>query len=272
MVNALPIVERKGKKYFVDARLGEMRNIKDPGDVLPYVPIEHQTIGESVMKRLQKRRAYLNSHPKARQAVERRILKLKGWHFESNRHSLAAKGIATGHKTTARATPKAPNLQPFALKHKDVKEGTGETFQYDVLGQFWGDDRGGEEVGKVYQEKEKGRKAEIKWLSPEEYLKLADRVIEEKENTTEEKRYVKDLTQSALRGDKFAMPWLEYDSQMKVTGQEGAHRARMAKELGIAKIPVVVVQTNPKWQDSAEWAKYKREKGIDGYSQVVQKT
>jgi len=79
-MKALPIIERQGKKYFVDARLGEMRNIEDPSDAKPYVPIE-----------------YLPFHGKKKKYIG--VKGKKGWHLESARHSLARRGVKTGRKT-----------------------------------------------------------------------------------------------------------------------------------------------------------------------------
>lgn len=36
MVTALPIYKIKGKYYYLDKRLGEYRNVKDPGDRKPF--------------------------------------------------------------------------------------------------------------------------------------------------------------------------------------------------------------------------------------------
>jgi len=49
---ALPVVEHNGKKYYLDRRLGEMRSVKDPNDVLHYIPVEfldEEVAGKSAM-------------------------------------------------------------------------------------------------------------------------------------------------------------------------------------------------------------------------------
>jgi hypothetical protein len=51
------------------------------------------------------------------------------------------------------------------------------------------------------------------------------------------KERIKKLKESVLTGCKLPMPFIDY----KIEGQEGRHRAVVARELGIKKIPVLKV-------------------------------
>ena len=98
------------------------------------------------------------------------------------------------------------------------------------------------EEGASYMLKAKGLKAYIAEMSPKEYLTRCAKEIFR--NTIENQvralskdnlsRY-KQLMQS---GTKFDMPVLNYAG----TTQEGRHRAYVANELGIKKIPVLIVE------------------------------
>jgi hypothetical protein len=201
----------------------------------------------------------------------------KGWRLESARHSLARRGIETkgiekdpqrmwNVRVAAHADATQKELQPFALKHKDVKEGAGETYQYDVLGQFYGEDRGGEKVGKLYQRYYKGRKAEIVWMTPDEYFEKVNLGIKGKgyEHDIREglgEKGIKKYADAMRKGDKFAMPWLEY-RKGKYDGHEGKHRVAAAKLLGIKKIPVVISNQLTEGEDHRRWMKAKEKYGI----------
>jgi len=198
----------------------------------------------------------------------------KGWVQESTRHSLAAKGIETGRKilkhistkTLQEPDSKEQNLQPFALEHKNVKEGHGESFQYEVLGQFYPE----EEHGAAYQKYYKGRVATIEWMSPDEYIERIEKGIQETHSDYKFKpeeriniETIDKLVNAMKNGDKFAMPWLEYENG-KYAGQEGIHRAYAAKQFGAKEIPVVVADRDmAKYCDVGAWRKYKIEHGLE---------
>lgn len=156
---------------------------------------------------------------------------------------------------------------PFAQVHSQVKEGHGESYQYDVIGQFYPE----REIAREYQQKHKGREAHIEYMSPDDYFKKIDQDINKfKANeglyaidggppyeATHEQ--VKKYKAAAMRGDKFAMPWIDY-KKGEWTGQEGRHRALMAKELGVEKMPVVIVNEDlERYQEPRGWVE-KREK------------
>ena len=98
------------------------------------------------------------------------------------------------------------------------------------------------ESGASYMLKAKGLKAYIAEMSPKEYL---TRCAKEIFRSTIENQVIalskdnlpkyKQLMQS---GTKFDMPVLNYAN----TTQEGRHRAYVANELGIKKIPVLIVE------------------------------
>ena len=214
----------------------------------------------------------------------------KGWKSESARHSLASRGVKTKgfeedpqrmwnlrvmahadavQKAEKLAKKQQKKLQPFALKHEDVKEHTGETYQYDVLGQFYGEDRGGEKVGKLYQRYYKGREAAIVWMSPDEYFDKINKGYREKFPSGRDidikegmdKEEVKKLADAMNAGDKFAMPWIDY-RQDKFSGYEGKHRVAAAKLLGIEKIPIVVNNQISESEDHRAWMAAKERYGI----------
>jgi len=143
---------------------------------------------------------------------------------------------------------------PFAQQHKQVKKGYGETFQYDVLGQFH---PGGDEIGKSYQKRRKGRVAHIEYMSPDKYFEKIDegfksRVPTEKlhevmPQISENYRNPK-LLAAAKKGNKFAMPFIEYN-EGEFSGQEGRNRATMAKDLGVEKMPVVIIDKKQEYID-----------------------
>jgi hypothetical protein len=150
-----------------------------------------------------------------------------------------------------------PPRDPFAQRFEQVKKGHGEQYQYDIIGQFYPEP----EIGRDYQQKYKGREAHIEYMSPDEYMnKIGD--IDVKSYLEYDSRRPIPISrekinlykQDALRGDKFAMPWIEY-KEGQYDGQEGRHRAIMAKELGVEKMPVVIINRAPmRYEDPSGWA------------------
>lgn len=249
MVKALPRFVHKGRTYIIDERLNEVRSYEYKKKPIVY-----------------------------RGAKAKSFLKKTGWFGEGARHSLARKGIKTGKKNRGgkkkegeghihkegmtyyhwyEKEAKLADLQPFALTHKEVKKGTGEIWQYDVLGQFHPK---GEATGELYQEKYKGRVAKIEWMKPSDYFKKLG--FEPKEAGISKTRVI-ELAKRMKAGDKFAMPWIEYWKEGKKTtiGHEGKHRVLAAKHLGIEKIPIVIAKVDPeKYADVEGWirGKYKK--------------
>jgi len=148
--------------------------------------------------------------------------------------------------------PETPN--PFAKKSSQVKKGKGESFQYEVLGHFYDD---GGEVGRDYQKLSKGREAHVEMMSPKKYFDEIGQDIDHFSSGTRDadgyRDNIEQYKKAAQRGDKFAMPWIEY-KEGKYDGQEGRHRAAMAHELGVERMPVVVVnQDRERFHDHIEW-------------------
>lgn len=99
--------------------------------------------------------------------------------------------------------------------------------------------------------KEKGRKLEVKMMTPDEYIREAAKVLTARDGTLTTyadlirqrgmspygNKNVQDLQEKLFKGVKLDMPHLDYDWN----GQEGIHRAIAAKWLGLEKIPVTVV-------------------------------
>ncbi len=81
-----------------------------------------------------------------------------------------------------------------------------------------------------------GRKYELVYMSPDEYLNL----LRTKSDIGDVPAFPnKDIANLMRGGEKMPVPWLEYDKAGKIIGQEGRNRALAAKELGIKEIPVV---------------------------------
>jgi len=153
--------------------------------------------------------------------------------------------------------PETPN--PFAKRKNMVKEGKGESFQYDVLGQFYPD---GDSLGKDYQRYSKGREAHIEMMTPQKYFEEIGQNIDEFKsagsNYEGPKANINKYKNDAMQGDKFAMPWIEY-REGKYSGQEGRNRTAMAYNLGAEKIPVVVVNTDMnRFHNHVEWGEIQR--------------
>jgi len=135
--------------------------------------------------------------------------------------------------------PKNKKKNIFAKTVKEIKEGYRDYYPYEVLGQSYPE---GIEMGQDWQRLGKGREAHIEFMTPDEYLNsvgpMADKVNNERSRAQIEK-----YKKSAMAGNKFPLPYLDY-REGTFSGQEGIHRAVMAKELKIEKIPVVKTDTD----------------------------
>jgi len=85
---------------------------------------------------------------------------------------------------------------------------------------------------KDYMARVKGLVGEIFYMTPDEYLEK----IPTAGKTPSSIEYMKS---KIAKGEKLPMPWLDYSGSS--LSQEGRNRAYLAKELGIDKIPVLVV-------------------------------
>ena len=104
--------------------------------------------------------------------------------------------------------------------------------------------------GSVLEGKVKGKTATVVEMTPDEYIERTYRQIfkkptERADAFLEVPQHREDIAKyaEAMRdGDKFPLPYLDY-----VAGQqEGRHRAFAAKEAGIDKIPVVIIDSESK--------------------------
>jgi len=89
------------------------------------------------------------------------------------------------------------------------------------------------------------KEAHVVLMSPDKYLKewefAAIKKPEEAKRVQENAQAKIDIYKDAMnKGDKFPLPWLRYIDG-GFTGQEGYHRANAAKQLGIEKIPVAIL-------------------------------
>jgi len=95
---------------------------------------------------------------------------------------------------------------------------------------------------------EHSKEAHVELMSPDKYLKewefAAIKKPEEAKRVQERAQQKIDIyKESMIKGDKFPLPWLRYIDG-GFTGQEGYHRVNAAKQLGIEKIPVAILDIN----------------------------
>ena len=156
----------------------------------------------------------------------------------------------------------------FAKSVKQISPEHKSTFQYEVLGQMF--DYGGEKneiIGQKYNELKKGKEAHIEFMTPADYFKEIGQDIDLYKNGTrwDEAHEMKERTnklrdmarRNALNNTKFAMPYIQYDDGVfKGTHQEGRHRAFLADQMGIERIPVVKInrKNGPNYTEENEYA------------------
>lgn len=115
-----------------------------------------------------------------------------------------------------------------------------------------------------YQKEVNGKEGEIKWMSPDEYLNTCavafqryqggDATLEEsrqilvdtrRESINDEGEGHPNLIESYkdrwINGEQPPMGYLIHDKKGRWIGQQGMHRALMAKDLGIDEIPVMMI-------------------------------
>jgi hypothetical protein len=144
---------------------------------------------------------------------------------------------------------------PFAQSLDQINKGHGGIWEYQVLGQNSGYNSPRQQ--RLYHEKLKGERAHIEYMSPDEYFNKIDKGF--RSNVPEHKQYEVEpqilenynnpkLLIAAKRGDKFGMPYIEYN-EGEFAEQEGRHRAKMAKDLGVEKMPVVIIDKKREYRD-----------------------
>ena len=149
---------------------------------------------------------------------------------------------------------KAPR-DPFAQRFDQVAKDHGNIWEYQALGQNSGY-KTPDQLRK-YNEKAKGYKAHIEYMSPDKYFEEIGRGFES--NTPPERQHEvqkqipenftnQKLVDVAMKGSKFAMPWIEY-KEGRFDGQEGRHRASMARELGVEQMPVVIIDKKQEYRE-----------------------
>ena len=89
----------------------------------------------------------------------------------------------------------------------------------------------------IYNAAYKGQRAGIVEMTPDEYLRHANPYAGSLEM---EQRKLESIRKGVIEGKEFGLPYLRFDETGKVVGQEGRHRATVAKETGHEKIPVAV--------------------------------
>lgn len=84
----------------------------------------------------------------------------------------------------------------------------------------------------------KGRELRVIEMAPEEYGKLMGR--DGRALSSAERETASYYTKKFNDGERVDIPYIDYGSDWKITGQEGRHRAVGAAEAGIEKIPVII--------------------------------
>ena len=154
-----------------------------------------------------------------------------GWKGESRRHSLARKGIKTGDSSIKNIKCKGEIVTP---------SNASPFFEYDlskhnlpIIRDLFEDPE--------YNDRRRNRTYDVILMTTDEYLdairfgsKQKIQVLDFKLNPI-----IKDME----KGDKFSMPFLEYDMSYgkPFLRQEGIHRTIASKDLGYELIPVVVI-------------------------------
>lgn len=95
-----------------------------------------------------------------------------------------------------------------------------------------------------YFAKEKGRKGKIVYMTPDEYLAKVEKGFDTTGPFYASPELVGKYAEAMKKGDKFPTLMLEYGKTGEKTSfrQEGIHRATAAKQVGIKKVPVLVVE------------------------------
>ena len=95
-----------------------------------------------------------------------------------------------------------------------------------------------------YFKKAKGMTFHIASMSPQDYLiecaKAGETSLARQIEITSS-NLVKEYADRARSGSKMPLPYIQYDSDGYVS-QEGRHRARVAQELGLKKMPVLIIK------------------------------
>lgn len=89
----------------------------------------------------------------------------------------------------------------------------------------------------AYHASYKGQIVDVVRMSPDEYLREANKYTESDHYTSQK---LDSIRQGVKDHKEFGMPYLSYDEAGQISGQEGRHRAVVAKELGMDTIPVAV--------------------------------
>lgn len=126
---------------------------------------------------------------------------------------------------------------------------------------------------KDYMREVKNMTGNIEWMSPDEYIDEVARgfVVGEKlrldsgkvsipdfedarsnlvdsrrtsYDTETGKNLIEDYKERWINGEQPPMGYLIYTKEGRLWGQEGLHRAIMAKDLGVSQIPVLIVRKN----------------------------
>ena len=106
-----------------------------------------------------------------------------------------------------------------------------------------------------YFKKNKNTSADIVYMSPDEYIKNAamgqweasskkvsfDEFLKDIQTRRVSEESLSRLRKAISEGKKINMPYLEYDKE-GLYGQEGYHRALIAKEMGLKEMPVLLVK------------------------------
>jgi len=151
------------------------------------------------------------------------------WKGESRRHSLARKGIKTAQQPMIASAMNRSQSDTSPYFDMDLSE-----HNLPFIADLHEDPE--------YNDRRRERTHEVILMTSDEYLQAID--VGSKGRSIQIHDFKLDpIKEDMEKGDKFSMPFLEYDMgySKPILRQEGIHRAVASKEMGHELIPVVVV-------------------------------
>jgi len=94
------------------------------------------------------------------------------------------------------------------------------------------------------------KEAHIQFMNPDEYLNQIKLIPRNQVNKQHSKEHINQYKTNMEKGAKFPLPWLRYINN-EITGQEGIHRVSAAKEIGVKKIPVAILDIDDNRKQSS---------------------
>ena len=183
------------------------------------------------------------------------MTKSQGWHKESFRHSLASRGISTKSRSIQTTLP--TKYRPVENPERYIQSGpinwdihdTGFATLNNAIVKPNG-------MSEERWQTVKNHDAELIWLTPDELIDqqimvvsadLQNRGIIDSPRTAYYRGYnqskIKELQRKVQAGIPLDALFLEYDTEGDLVPiQEGRHRALLAKNMNVDKVPVWIIK------------------------------